>query len=57
MWFISYYLRPVSELLKVRLASMCYPDMQNINIKTTSNFSLYTMFLLVVLVIYFKKST
>ena len=51
------YLRPISKLLEVRLASICYLDIQNIDVKTTFSFSLYATLLLVILVTYFRSIT
>ena len=52
---ISCYLKPVSKYLKVILASIHYPDIQNVDVKTI--LSLCTILLLVIQIIYFKRVT
>ena len=55
--FIPYYLRSISKLSEVRLASIHYLNTWNTSIKITFSFSLYIVLLLVIQVIYFGKAT
>ena len=43
MQFTSCYLRLISKLSEIRLVSIYYPNIQNVNVKMIFGFSLYTM--------------
>ena len=53
---IPCYLRFISELLKVKLASMHYSDTQDADVEIIFGFSLYVIPLPVILVIYFGRA-
>ena len=54
--FIPCYLRFISELSKVKLASMHYSDTQDADVEIIFGFSLYVIPLPVTLVIYFGRA-
>ena len=56
MQFTPCYLKLISKLSEIRLVSIYYPNTQNVDVKMIFGFSLYTMSLLVIPVIYFGKA-
>jgi len=57
MWFISHYLRSNNELSEVQISNLHYLSIQNVKVRIIFGFSLYIIFLLVILVAYFRRGT